>query len=288
MNSPPEEGVVTTNAERFARVVSGADESINLAEAALLIAAEEYRELDVAGYLAQLDGMAAALKRRLRADISQADTLIALNRYLFEELGFAGDAANYYDARNSFLNEVLERKRGIPITLAIVYIEIGRRIGLPVQGVSFPAHFLVKCRLRDGTVVLDPYSKGVSLSLDELRKRVKALRNGAEPTRSMIANMLATASNREILARLLRNLKSIYSHHREWMKALAATDRIISVMPGLAEEYRDRGMIYLNLECFRAALFDFQAYLQMLPVARDAETVRKKVAELQALASRLN
>jgi regulator of sirC expression with transglutaminase-like and TPR domain len=147
---------MTTPGERFQQVVGGADDGINLAEAALLIAAEEYRELDVADYLAQLDDFAATLKRRLRADISQADSIIALNRYLFDELGFAGDAANYYDARNSFLNEVLDRKRGIPITLAIVYIEMGRRIGLPVQGVAFPAHFLVKCPLRDGTVILDP------------------------------------------------------------------------------------------------------------------------------------
>ncbi|MCX7136099.1 MAG: tetratricopeptide repeat protein [Proteobacteria bacterium] len=279
---------MTPHAERFGRMVAGADEEINLAEAALVIAAEEYRDLDIPAYLAQLDDLAATLKRRLRADISPADKIIALNRYLFEELGFAGDAANYYDARNSFLNEVLDRKRGIPITLALVYIEIGRRIGLPVQGVSFPAHFLVKCPLREGTVVLDPYAKGVSLSFDELRQRVKALRNGSEPTRSMVAGMLVAAGNKEILMRVLRNLKGVYSHHKEWMKALATTDRIINVMPDMAEEYRDRGMIYLNLECFRAALFDFQAYLKMLPVARDADTVRRKVIELQAVASRLN
>lgn len=279
---------MTPQAGRFAQVVSGPDEAINLAEAALLIAAEEYRELEIEAYLVRLDEMAGTLKRRLRADISQADTVIALNRYLFDELGFAGDAANYYDARNSFLNEVLDRRRGIPITLALVYIEIGRRVGLPVHGVAFPAHFLVKCNLRDGTVVLDPYAKGASLSFDELRRRIRALRNGVEPTKSMVATMLVAASNREILARILRNLKGIYSHHKEWMKALTATDRIISVMPEFAEEYRDRGMIYLNLECFRAALFDFQAYLKMLPVARDADTVRQKVVELQALASRLN
>lgn len=279
---------MTPHAERFGRMVAGADEEINLAEAALVIAAEEYRDLDIPAYLAQLDDLAATLKRRLRADISPADKIIALNRYLFEELGFAGDAANYYDARNSFLNEVLDRKRGIPITLALVYIEIGRRIGLPVQGVSFPAHFLVKCPLREGTVVLDPYAKGVSLSFDELRQRVKALRNGSEPTRSMVAGMLVAAGNKEILMRVLRNLKGVYSHHKEWMKALATTDRIINVMPDMAEEYRDRGMIYLNLECFRAALFDFQAYLKMLPAAQDARDVRSKVAELAALTSRLN
>ena len=232
--------------------------------------------------------MAAALKRRLRPDISHADTIIALNRFLFDEQGFAGEAANYYDVRNSFLNEVLDRKRGIPITLGVVYLEIGRRIGLPVQGVSFPAHFLVKCALREGTVVLDPYARGASLGFDELRQRVKALRNGVMPTRSMVTDMLAAASNKEIIMRILRNLKGIYQHHKEWPKALRAADRIISVMPGMAEEYRDRGMIYLNLECFRAALFDLQAYLAMLPVARDAASVRRQVIELQAVASRLN
>lgn len=280
--------MISDAAKRFKQIVAGPDEEINLAEAALLIASEEYRDLDVAAYLARIDEMAAKLKCRLRPDISPSDTILSLNRYLFDELGFAGNAADYYDPRNSFLNEVLDRKRGIPLTLAVVYIEIGRRIGLPVQGVSFPAHFLVKCQLREGAVVLDPYAKGVSLSLDDLRQRVKGLRHGAEPPKSVVASMLAAASNKDILVRMLRNLKGIYSHHKEWLKALAATDRIITIMPGLAEEYRDRGMLYLNLECFRASLFDLQAYLKMLPVAEDAETVREKVVEVQAIASRLN
>ena len=273
---------------RLQEIVAGTDDAIDLAEAALIIASEEYRDLDIAAYLAQLDQMALTLKRRLRPDISQADTIIALNRFLFDELGFSGNAADYYDPRNSFLNEVLDRKRGIPITLALVYIEIGRRIGLPVQGVAFPAHFLVKCQLREGTVVLDPYAKGISLSMDDLLQRVKRLRDGAEPTRSAVAGMLAAATSKDILVRLLRNLKAIYTHHKEWMKALAAIDRIITILPETAEEYRDRGMIYLSLECYRAALFDLQAYLKMLPAAGDAEAVRQKVVEAQAIASRLN
>lgn len=279
---------MTPQAERFRQIVSGPDEEINLAEAALLIASEEYPDLDIAAYLARLDEMAATLKRRLRADISPADAIVALNRFLFDEHGFTGNAADYYDPRHSFLNEVLDRKRGIPLTLALVYIEISRRIGLQVQGVSFPAHFLVKCRLREGTVVLDPYANGISLSLDDLKQRIKSLRNGVELPQSSIAEMLATASNKEILVRMLRNLKGIYSHHKQWLKALAATDRIITVMPDLADEYCDRGMIYLSLECFRAALFDLQAYIKMLPEAADADTIRQKVVELQAVASRLN
>lgn len=275
-------------AERFRQIVSGPDEEIDLGEAALLIASEEYPDLDIAAYLARLDEMAATLKRRLRADISPADTIVALNRFLFDEHGFTGNAADYYDPRHSFLNEVLDRKRGIPLTLALVYMEVSRRIGLPVQGVSFPAHFLVKCRLREGTVVLDPYAKGKSLSLDDLKQRFKNLRHGVEVPQSSITEMLATASNKEILVRMLRNLKGIYSHHKEWLKALAATDRIITVMPNLAEEYRDRGMIYLSLECFRAALFDLQAYIKMLPEAADIDALRQQVVELQAVAARLN
>ena len=273
---------------RFAEIAASADDTINLAEGALVIASEEYPGLDIGAYLVRLDEMGATLKRRLRADISPADTIVALNRFVFEENGFTGNSADYYDARNSFLNEVLDRKRGIPITLAIVYIEIGRRIGLPLQGISFPGHFLVKCPLREGAVILDPYARGMSLGLDELRKRVKALGSGTEPPDPVIANMLAAAGNKEILARMLRNLKAIYTHHKDWIKALSAADRIITIMPLCAEEYRDRGTIYVNLECFRAALFDLQAYLQMLPAAKDADTVREQVVELQTAAARLN
>jgi len=273
---------------RFAEIAASADDTINLAEGALVIASEEYPGLDIGAYLVRLDEMGATLKRRLRADISPADTIVALNRFVFEENGFTGNSADYYDARNSFLNEVLDRKRGIPITLAIVYIEIGRRIGLPLQGISFPGHFLVKCPLREGAVILDPYARGMSLGLDELRKRVKALGSGTEPPDPVIANMLAAAGNKEILARMLRNLKAIYTQHKDWIKALSAADRIITIMPLCAEEYRDRGTIYVNLECFRAALFDLQAYLQMLPAAKDADTVREQVVELQTAAARLN
>jgi len=279
---------VSLRGGRFAEIAASADDTINLAEGALVIASEEYPGLDIGAYLVRLDEMGATLKRRLRADISPADTIVALNRFVFEENGFTGNSADYYDARNSFLNEVLDRKRGIPITLAIVYIEIGRRIGLPLQGISFPGHFLVKCPLREGAVILDPYARGMSLGLDELRKRVKALGSGTEPPDPVIANMLAAAGNKEILARMLRNLKAIYTHHKDWIKALSAADRIITIMPLCAEEYRDRGTIYVNLECFRAALFDLQAYLQMLPAAKDADTVREQVVELQTAAARLN
>ena len=167
-------------AARWERLARARSDEISLAEGALLIAAEEYEDLDVAEYLQRIDAMGAALRQRLREDISTSDALVALNRYIFEELGFSGNADDYYDPRNSYLNDVIERKLGIPITLSVVYIEIGRRIGLPLQGVSFPSHFLVTCALRDGTVVLDPFAGGASLGLEDLQERLRPIAKDVE------------------------------------------------------------------------------------------------------------
>ncbi len=273
--------------ERWKEIVAGPEEDIDLAEAALVIAAHEYPGLDVNAYLARIAEMAETLKSRLRRDISPTDALIALNRYLFEELGFSGNTADYYDPRNSYLNEVLDRRLGIPITLSLLCIEVGRRIGLALHGVSFPGHFLVKCVVRDGVVVLDPYARGASLSLDELQQRLRALR-GDTPPPDMVQHMLAAAGRKDMLVRLLRNLKSNYLERRDLARALAAADRIIELAPRAAEEYRDRAGIYLDLECFRAALSDFRDYLMLKPGADDAAVVQRRVVELQQIAARLN
>jgi len=277
-----------TPAERWQQIAMAPDDQVNLAEAALVIAAGEYQDLDIGAYLDRIDDMAARLRCRLRRDITPTETLIALNHYLFEELGFTGNGAEYYDPRNSFLNEVIDRKLGIPITLSLVYMEIGRRVGLALHGVSFPGHFLVKCVVRDGALVLDPYAKGASLGVEDLQRRVGQLRNGMEPAPEVVESMIAAASNKEILARMLRNLKGIFLHQNDMMKALSAADRIIAISPDAAAEYRDRGRIYLNLECCRAALADFSCYLRLDPGAEDASVIRRQVAELQQLASRLN
>jgi regulator of sirC expression with transglutaminase-like and TPR domain len=274
-------------ADRWRRVAAAPDERIDLAEAALLIAADEYPGLDIEENLARFDAMGATLRRRLRPDIGVTDSLLALNHYLFTELGFAADTDDYYDPRNSFLNEVLARRKGIPITLSVVYMEVGRRIGLVLHGVCFPGHFLVKCPLHGGVAILDPYAAGASLSLDDLRGRLAALAPG-QPAPELTADMLAAAGNREILARMLRNLKGIYLRRREFAKALAAADRIVLLLPEAAEEHRDRAAIYAELECFRAALAGFRRYLEMKPGAEDAGAVRQKIAELAPLAARLN
>jgi regulator of sirC expression with transglutaminase-like and TPR domain len=277
-----------TQAERWHRIVASPDDCINLAEAALVIAAEEYPELDVDGYLVRIDVMAASLRKRLRQDITTTETIIALNHYIFEELGFAGNADEYYDPRNSFLNQVIDRRLGIPITLSVVYIEIGRRVGLSLHGVSYPGNFLVKCVVRDGAIILDPYAGGASLSVEELQQRLQTLHDGVNATPAAITGMLSAAEGKEILARVLRNLKGIYLQQKDFLKALSATERIIALSPAAAEEYRDRGRIYLELECFRAALADFRHYLSLLPGASDAAALKQGIADLQQVVARLN
>lgn len=277
------------SATQWRRIARMRDEDVSLAEGALWIAAEEYPGLAVDDYLARLHEMAATLRGRLRADVATAEKLLALNHYLFDELGFGANADDYYDPRNSFLNEVLDRRVGIPITLGVLYIEVGRRVGLGLHGVSFPGHFLVKCALRDGVVVLDPYGGGVSLGVDELQQRLRAAGSESDVDDAVLSQLLCAASNKEVLARMLRNLKGIYARQGDWLRALSSSERLIALLPADAgEEYRDRGGIYLKLECFRAALGDFGTYLKQCPGAPDAEAVRAQIAELSARVARLN
>ena len=274
--------------ERWQHIVTARAEEVSLAEGALLIAAGEYRDLDVARYLDRIDEMGATLRRRLRSDISTTDALIALNHYVFEDLGFRGNTDDYYDPRNSFLNDVIDRKLGIPITLSVLYIEIGRRIGLPLHGVSFPAHFLVKCVLREGAIILDPYARGASLGMHDLQERLKGIVADAELPSELLTSMLTATGPKEIFVRILRNLRAIYMTKGDRLKALSTCDRIIVLLPEEPAEYRDRGELYLELECFRAALADFKDYLRLNPLAEDQGLVKRRIAELEPLAARLN
>lgn len=279
---------MTDTAARWARMAEAGTREVSLAEGALLIAAEEYRDLDIDDYLNRIASMGAALKRRLRPDISTTEALIALNRYVFDELGFSGNADDYYDPRNSYLNDVIERRLGIPITLSVLYIEIGRCIGLPLRGVSFPSHFLVKCAVRDGAIILDAYARGASLGVEDLLERLKTVVSDVELDPALVAGMLTTAVPNDVFARMLRNLRAIHLSTGELAKALSASSRILALLPGAAEEYRERGDLYFGFECFRAALEDFRRYLELAPRAEDGDRVRQRIAELEPLAARLN
>ena len=272
---------------RFQALIDRPDDEIDLAEGALLIAKKAYPDLDIGDYLSRIDRLAHAVSERLPAAASETDRILALNRYLFEELGFGPNVEDYYDQRNSFLNDVLERRVGIPISLSVLYIEVGRRVGLPLQGVSFPGHFLVKCKLEQGVVILDPYGSGTSLSLQDLQQRLRATRGG-EVSRAIVAAMLVAADKKQILARMLRNLKAIYVEQGDHNRALSVMDWIVSVVPGDATEVRDRGLLYLQLEGFRAALRDLERYLALAPSADDAQQIRGHVVVLRQTVARLN
>jgi regulator of sirC expression with transglutaminase-like and TPR domain len=273
--------------ERLRQIVSGPDEDISLAEAALLIAGHGYPDLNVAAYLSRIEELAYMLNLRIDEDDSVPERISALNQFLFGDLGFAPNPEDYYDPRNSFLNEVLERRTGIPITLCVIYMELGRKIGLPLQRVSFPGHFLVKCAVPEGAIVLDPYSGGISLGLADLQKRLREVRGG-EVSRAIVAELLVSASNKEIVVRLLRNLKAIYLREHNLDRALPIVNWIVATMPEQIPELRDRGMIYRELECSRAALADFEEYLKRSPSCEDVDDIRQRIIELRRDAARLN
>lgn len=274
--------------KRLLDLMGRPDDDIDLAEAALLVAAEEDPELDIPGYLGQLDALAETLRRRLAPDLPVQQQIEALNRYLFEELGFRPNPADYYDPRNSFLNDVLDRRLGIPLTLSIVYIEVGRRLGLPLSGVSFPGHFLVRCAVSGGMVIIDPYSSGISLSIEDLRDRLKLLKGDDVPSEEQVAAMLGAAAKSDVLVRMLRNLKAIYANRGDLERALSCSQRILLIAPDNADELRERAALYLQLECFQAAIADFERYLERSPDAADAQEVREQLVELRRNAPRLN
>jgi regulator of sirC expression with transglutaminase-like and TPR domain len=283
--------------EPFAELLRREDAGIDLARACLQIAEDAYPGLDVDGYVGEIERFAKRLRARVAIGAGPEDRVIALNEFLFADLGFSGNADDYYDPRNSYLNEVIDRRKGIPITLAVLYLEIGRRIELPLQGVSFPGHFLVRLPLRGGTLVLDPFAGGAPQSADDLRERLqrvipRALGVG-EPGGVAVADLpleqfLEAASNRQILARLLRNLKGVYRERDKPERLLEVLNRMIIVAPEAAGERRDRGYVYHRLECWRPALQDFADYLEREPDAADQEEVRARVMELSQRCARLN
>ena len=279
--------------EPFAELVTREDDRIELARACLQIAQDAYPGLDVDGYVGELERFAQRLRARFAQDAAAEDRIIALNEFLFDDLGFGGNLDDYYDPRNSYLNEVIDRRIGIPITLSVLYMEIGRRIGLPFEGVSFPGHFLVRLPLRGGTLVLDPFSGGIPQPEAELRERLKRVipreaLDGVPVAELPLDQFLEPASNRQILARLLRNLKGVYREKDQPERLLAVLNRMIVVAPDSAPELRDRGLVYQRLECWRPALQDLAEYLQREPDAPDQDEVRAKIVDLTLRCSRLN
>ncbi|TAK37584.1 MAG: tetratricopeptide repeat protein [Lysobacteraceae bacterium] len=262
------------------------DDTLPLLGTALLIARDEYPDLDPARYDALLQAHADELREQVDAIEPLPLKMQAINRHLFEELGYAGNHEEYYDPRNSYLNEVFERRLGNPITLAMVQMEVTRRLGLPIDGVSFPGHFLVRAPVGDGVLVMDPFNRGRPLDEEELRERARPHLGGEMPDDEALYRILHPASHRAMLMRMLRNLHGVYTDREDWERALRCADRILRITPDSADALRDRGLGYLKLGHVRGARGDLARYLQLHPEAPDATSLRERLVDLGTGAAR--
>ena len=249
------------------------DPQIDLCEAALWVAAEEYPALDVSAYLARLDGLAQSVSERVNQPNSAADRVAALNRVLFDEEGFSGNRDDYYDPRNSYLNEVIDRRTGIPITLSIVYIGVAKRLGLEVAGVSFPGHFLTRVETPE-TLIVDPFD-GAVLGASDCQRRLEAASGPGEVLRPAVH--LKAARPREILVRLLSNLKQVFLAKPDLERAVACIDRILIATPGAHRELRDRGLVFEQLGFFAAAASDLERFLEVAPHDDSAPAIAQRL-----------
>ncbi|MDQ3228681.1 MAG: SirB1 family protein [Pseudomonadota bacterium] len=253
---------------------------------ALLIARDEYPQLDADLYDTLLQSHAESLRGEIEAIDSWPLKMAAINKHLFDELGYSGNSNEYYDPRNSYLNEVFERRLGNPISLAMVQIEVARRLGVPLDGVSFPGHFLVRLPLEDGVLVMDPFNRGRPLGADELRERAKPHLGGEIPDDSALLQILNPASHRAILIRMLRNLHGVYAEADDWDRAARSADRILKLAPDQPEALRERGLAYLKLGHRQGARHDLGRYLQLNPDAEDGPSLRDRLVELHGVLER--
>ncbi len=257
------------------------DEGFPLTEAALALAQDAYPDLDLQGTLAEIDELVVRVRRRVPdgADVRQRVTI--LNQFFFRELGFAGNLNDYYDPENSHLNAVLRRRRGVPISLAVLYLEMATQLDLPVRGVSFPGHFLLRLTMPEGDVMLDP-TTGRSLTESDMVEMLEPyVAKAGESIGRALRMLLQPATRREIVARMLRNLKSIYLQTERWQRLLAVQQRLVILLPGSIEEVRDRGFAYARLDYLRPALEDLEHYLSERPEAEDATVVESQLHELR-------
>lgn len=274
---------VPTALEYFASLVAD-DHSLPVLEAAMAVAQDARPGLDTQAALAEVDAMAATLCQRLPSDAGALQRLRLLNQYFFGELGFAGNVNDYYDPANSYLPDVLARRRGIPISLALLYIEIASQAGLQAMGVSFPGHFLVKLHMPQGEVVIDPLD-GQSLSREQLDERLAPFRH----QRGLVGDdevplglFLQAAPPRDMLARLLRNLKEIHRQAADLPRLLAVMERLVVLLPDDWRERRDRGLVRADLGRFDLACDDVRAYLAACPDEADVPALTRRLQRWQA------
>ncbi len=267
----------------FFRSLVQCDEQFPLLEASVSLAQDEYPQLDVQQVLGDVDQLLARLKRRLAGDAAPLARLRALSQFFYRDLGFGGNVNDYYDPDNSYLNAVLRTRRGIPISLAVLWLELAHGLGLSAHGVSFPGHFMVRVTLPKGQAVIDPFT-GQSMSRSELAERLEPFRRQtgtADGIEMPVATFLKPARPRDIVARMLRNLKEIHRAQSDWQRLLAVQDRLIVLLPESWVEYRDRGLVHAEAGNTVQALADFDVYLARAGFEIDIAAIADRAAQLR-------
>lgn len=265
----------------FATLVQS-DEHLPLMEAAVCIAQDEFPELDIQAVLADIDQMQVRLARHLVGAHTPLQRLKVLNHFFFGEMGFGGNVNNYYAPENSYIPVVLATRRGIPVSLALVWLELAQSTGLQAAGIAFPGHFLLKVGLPEGQVVMDPLT-GTSFSAQELAQRLEpfGLGRGRREDTIPLGLHLQAATARDILERLLRNLKEIYFAQSQWALLTATLDRLIVLLPDDWAEYRDRGAVLAEQGRTREAVADWETYLLHAGDRPDAGLIANRLAALK-------
>ncbi len=267
----------------FTELVQRPEEGLQLDLAALYLAGEEYPEIDIPSHLAQLDAFAAEVSQRVTYEAAPADVARAIAGYLYEELGFQGNSGQYYSPDNSFLNRVLETRTGIPITLSLLFLEVARRLGLRCSGVGLPGHFIVG--LDDTGEYLDPFNAGTSLSMEDCRALVDRMSAGSLEWRD---EFLAPYTKRDILFRILNNLKAVYMQGREYASAVGVIQRMTIISPGLPSLYQEQAWCHAEQQEYRLAIGTLEAYLQEVGNPDDSRQVKDQIKGLWSTLSRLN
>lgn len=271
-----------TPLDYFAALVRD-DQGFPLLEATAAVALDEYPELDIQQLLGQVDQMLLRLQRRLPADAGPLERMRRLNQFFFGDLAFGGNVNHYYDPDNSYLNRVLERRRGIPITLGVLWLELAQGLGLQARGINFPGHFLVKVSLAQGQVVIDPFT-GQSLGREDLSERLEPFRRRhglVDEFEPPVELYLQSAPEREILARVLRNLKEIQRQAADWPRLLQVLERLVILLPEDWSERRDRGLALAGLGRIAEARADLETYLVQAEDAPDHDLIAQRLAQLR-------
>jgi regulator of sirC expression with transglutaminase-like and TPR domain len=256
-----------------------------LDRAALAIGLEEYPKLDIDSYLRRLDTLAVRADLLAGNDRSCSNLLECLNEVLFVQEALRGNADDYYNPRNSYLNEVLDRKQGIPISLSVIYIEVARRMNFLVQGVGFPGHFMAKCRSKEREILIDPYQMGRVMNLEDCQEILDRVYGGSVPVQPAY---LQPMEKKSIATRMLFHLKGIYYQAEDYNKALSVVDRILMLNPGTLSEIRDRGLLHMQTSLFSQALADLEYYLKQASAPEDLAFIEAHIKTLRGVVAAAN